>query len=363
MVEEHLVNGTVSLPSQPTKRAPARIKIVGVGGGGCNCVRRMMRYNRVPGVSFAMVDTDIDATETSEHKVDRIQIGPKCTGGWSADGCFTGGPRAAAESPTGLRRTLGDADLVFVTAGMGGGTGTAAAPYVASLAGEMGAMVVGVVTVPFTFEGGRRRSQAMNGVNRLRPCVESLIVIHNDRMLAFADDNACMIDAFRTADEVVTQGIMGVSELINVAGEIKVEFGDVEGVLRKSGGALMAIGYGYGNDGPVEAVRRAMANPLLDQPITGAKGVLLLVKGGKHLTRGGVNAAGKVIANAVGTDASIFFGTSVDESMGEEVKLTVIATGLEQDISHPKPTSIKKQRHEETGGRHSKLKPPSSGGF
>ena len=355
MVEELLINGSVAQPQAPAERAPARIKVVGVGGGGCNCVRRMLRHHRVPGVTFAMVNTDIKALESYDHDVDQVQIGEKSTRGWGAGGDFKVGARAA----TGLRKALSNAELVFVTAGMGGGTGTGAAPYVAYLAKEMGAMVVGVVTTPFSFEGGRRRGQALNGVSRLRPYVESLIVIHNDRLLDFVDHDAGMIDAFRTADEVVTQGIMSVSEMINVAGEINVDFADVKSVLRNTGGALMAIGSGYGNMGPVEAARQAIANPLLDLSIKGAKGVLFSVKGGKYLTLGGINGAGELISNSVRKDANIFFGMSVDESLGDEVKLTLIATGLEQDIAHHKQTSV--SEHQDNGRR--KIKHPSLGGL
>jgi cell division protein FtsZ len=343
------------------ERAPARIKVVGVGGGGCNCVRRMLRYSRVPGVSFAMVNTDIKALETYENDVSIIQIGEKSTRGWGAGGDFKVGARAATESATSLRKALNNSELVFVTAGMGGGTGTGAAPYVAYLAKEMGAMVVGVVTTPLAFEGSRRRGQALNGVGRLRPYVENLIVIHNGRLLDFVDHDAGMIEAFRTADEVVTQGIMSVSELINIPGEINVDFADVKSVMRNPGGALMAIGSGFGQMGPVEAARQAIANPLLDLSIKGAKGVLFSVKGGQYLTLGGVNAAGELIANSVRKDANIFFGMSIDESLGEEVKLTLIATGLEQDISRHKPSSVTQQQQQEGG--HRRIKPPSIGGL
>jgi cell division protein FtsZ len=215
----------------------------------------MLRYNKVPAVSFTIVNTDIKALETYDNDVSIIQIGEKSTRGWGAGGDFKVGARAATESATSLRKALNNSELVFVTAGMGGGTGTGAAPYVAYLAKEMGAMVVGVVTTPFTFEGSRRRGQALNGVGRLRPYVENLIVIHNDRPLDFVDHDAGMIDAFRTADEVVTQGIMSVSELINIPGEINVDFADVKSVMRNPGGALMAIGSGYGQMDPVEAAR------------------------------------------------------------------------------------------------------------
>ncbi len=342
----------------PAERAPARIKVIGVGGGGCNCVRRMMHHNRVPGVSFAMVNTDIKALETTEHDVDIIQIGEKSTRGWGAGGDFKVGARAATESATTLRKSLSNSELVFVTAGMGGGTGTGAAPYVAYLAKEVGAMVVGLVTTPFNFEGSRRHGQALGGVGRLRPYVDSLIVIHNDRLLEFVDHDAGMMDAFRVADEVVTQGIMSVSELINVPGEINVDFADIKSVMRNPGGALMAIGKGFGSSGPVEAARVAIANPLLDLSIKGAKGVLFTLRGGENLTLGGVNAAGELIASSVRKDANIFFGMTVDESLGDETHLTLIATGLEQDITHHKQVSVSQDE-----GKTRKIKPPSFGGL
>ena len=200
------------------ERAPARIKVVGVGGGGCNCVRRMAEHE-VPGVKFVMVNTDIKSLEPPNPKIDAVWIGQKATSGWGASGHATLGERAAEESTNELRNALKNAELVFITAGMGGGTGTGAAPRVASMAKEMGALVVGVVTTPLSFEGHRRIREASGGVARMRPYVDNLIVIHNDRLLEYVNHDAEMIDAFKTADEVVTQGILSVSELINVPGE------------------------------------------------------------------------------------------------------------------------------------------------
>ncbi len=219
---------------------------------------------------------------------------------------------------------------MFITAGMGGGTGTGAAPYVAYLAKEMGAVVVAVVTTPFSFEGSRRIDRAIAGVARLRPYVDNLIVIHNDRLLEYVDHDAQMIEAFRTADEVVTQGIMSVSELINVPGEINVDFADVKTIMANPGGALMAMGQGHGHMGALEAAKQAIANPLLDISIKGAQGVLFSVKGGEELTLGGVNAAGELISQAVRKDADIYFGMSIDETLEDKVVMTLIATGLKQ---------------------------------
>jgi cell division protein FtsZ len=313
------------------EQAPARIKVVGVGGGGCNCVRRMLNHKGVPGVEFVVVNTDIKSLESAKDKAEVIQIGEKSTRGWGAGGDYNVGQKAAEESATSLRRALKDSELVFITAGMGGGTGTGAAPYVAYLAKEMGAVVVAVVTTPFSFEGRRRLDKAIAGLSRVRPYVDNLIVIHNDRLLEFVDHDAEMVEAFRTADEVVTQGIMSVSELINVPGEINVDFADVKSIMSIPGGALMAIGSGHGKMGALEAAKQAIANPLLNMSIKGAQGVLFSVKGGSELTLGGVNAAGELISKSVRKDADIYFGMSVDDNYEDNVRMTLIATGLKQD--------------------------------
>ena len=310
-------------------RGPARIKVVGVGGGGCNCVRRMLKTT-VPGVRFVMVNTDIKSLEGADHDAELLQIGEKVTHGWGAGGDGRLGARAAEESSSQIKRALRDAEMVFITAGMGGGTGTGAAPMVAAMAKEMGALVIGVITTPFSFEGGRRIDYAMAGVGQLRPYVDNLIIIHNDRLLEFVDHNAGMQEAFATADEVVTQGIMSVSELINVPGEINVDFADVRTIMQNPGGALMAIGVGHGTMGALEAAKQAIANPLLNLSIKGARGVLFSVKGGEDLTLGGVNAAGELISTTVRKDAQIFFGMSINMELRDEVRLTLIATGLEQ---------------------------------
>ena len=319
------------------ERGPARIKVVGVGGGGCNCVRRMIK-STVPGVTFVMVNTDIKSLEPVEHglvdfSVNMLQIGEKVTHGWGTGGDTKVGARAAEESSSVIKRALRDAEMVFITSGLGGGTGTGAAPVIANMAKEMGALVVAVVTTPFSFEGSRRLSQALAGVAQLRPYVDNLIVIHNDRLLEFVDRDTRLVEAFRTADEVVTQGILSISELINVPGEINVDFADVRTIMKNPGGALMAIGLGHGNMGALEAARQAIANPLLNLSIKGAEGVLFSVKGGNSLSLGGVNAAGELISKTVKRDASIFFGMAIDESLEDEVKLTLIATGLKQKVA------------------------------
>jgi cell division protein FtsZ len=317
------------------ERAPARIKVVGVGGGGCNCVRRMVESTEVPGIRYVMVNTDIKALGPTTERLQSVRIGAKATKGWGAGGHATLGERAAEESSSDLRQALKDAELVFVTAGMGGGTGTGAAPYVAHVAKEMGALVVGVVTTPFSFEGKRRIQEASGGLARMRPFVDNLIVIHNDRLLQYVSHDAQMIEAFRTADEVVTQGILSVSEPINVPGEINIDFADVTSVMTNPGGALMAIGESQGRNGPIEAAKQAIANPLLNLSVDGARGVLFSVKGGDALSLGGVNAAGELIRKSVQKDASIFFGMTIDRSLEDRVKLTLIATGLKQQGGSP----------------------------
>jgi cell division protein FtsZ len=314
-------------------RAPARIKVVGVGGGGCNTVRRMMNRS-VRGVRYAMINTDVKSLESATQgfdDVDVVQIGKKITHGWGAGGHAKVGEQAAEESADDIRHVLKDAELVFVTAGMGGGTGTGAAAYVAHLAKEMGALVVGVVTTPFSFEGARRKGDAIAGVRRLRPYVDNLIVIHNDRLLRYVSHDAEMLEAFRTADEVVTQGILSVSELINVPGEINVDFADVRTIMGFPGGALMAIGEAAGKTGPIEAAKQAIRNPLLNLSINDARGILFSVRGGHEVTLGGCNEAGQLIRKAVANNANIFFGMTVDYSLEGKVQLTLIATGLKEE--------------------------------
>jgi cell division protein FtsZ len=289
-----------------------------------------MSEKYVPGVRYVMVNTDIKALDPVPDGVIAVHIGQRVTRGWGAGGDKDLGLAAAEESANELRNALKEAELVFITAGMGGGTGTGSAPYVAHLAKEMGALVVGVVTTPFSFEGSRRIGQAIAGVSRLRPYLDNLVVIHNDRLLQYVSHDAEMIEAFKTADEVVTQGILSVSELINVPGEINVDFADVRSIMNHPGGALMAIGQGRGRQGTMQAARQAITNPLLNLSVKGAQGVLFSVKGGQHLTLGAVNAAGELIGKSVKKNAAIYFGMSVDETLEDTVKLTLIATGLKQ---------------------------------
>ena len=321
--------GPFDQPSSPSgwNRSLTRIKVVGVGDAGCKCVLQMSRYE-VPGVQYVMINTDVGRIDRPGNVARVVQIGQRQTGD-------SGGRRysrvtelAVEESDDQLRSALRDADLVLVTAGMGGSTGTNAAPYVGTLAKEMGAFVLGMVTTPFSFEGSRRIGDAVAGVAHLRPCVDNLIVVHGDRLLKYLAEEAEVSGAFGKADEVLSQGMVGISELLNTPAELRVDFSDVRSILGYPGGVLMAVGSGRGPMGVVEAAQEAVDYPLLNLSIKGARGVLFTVKGGRELTPGKVEAANVLIANALGTKARVLFGMSVDSGMEDRVQLTLIAAGL-----------------------------------
>jgi cell division protein FtsZ len=305
----------------------ATIKVVGVGGGGNNAVNRMISAG-LKGVEFISVNTDAQALAVSlcNHK---IQIGAKLTKGLGAGGNPEIGQKAAEESREELVRGLQSADMVFVTAGMGGGTGTGAAPIVAEVARELGALTVGVVTRPFSFEGRKRFQQADLGIENLRSRVDTLITIPNDKLLQVIDKNTSIVDAFRIADDVLRQGVQGISDLIAVPGLINLDFADVKSIMKDTGSALMGIGTASGDNRAVEAARMAISSPLLETSVDGARGVLLNITGGTSLGLYEVNEAAEIIAQAVDPDANIIFGAVIDESMNEEVRVTVIATGFD----------------------------------
>ncbi len=308
-------------------RAPAKIKVIGVGGGGCNAVRRMMA-EQTPGVEYIVVNTDIKSLESVQNALS-IQIGDHLTHGFGAGGIPAVGEKAAEEGHITLKKAVKDAELVFITSGMGGGTGTGAAPVVAQIAKESGALVVAVVTTPFSFEGHKRLETAMAGIKRLKPEVDNIIVVHNDRLLHFVDHDAGMEEAFRMADEVVTQGILSVSEVVNVPGEINVDLADVKSIMGIRGTALMAIGVGDGQRSALDAAEVAIANPLIDISIKGAKGVLFHFAGGPDLTLGMVNEAGELIREQADREAIMFFGMNEPkEELRGKCKLTLIATGI-----------------------------------
>jgi len=304
----------------------AIIKVVGVGGAGCNAINRMIA-SRVQEVEFIAVNTDNQALVGSLAPV-KIRIGDKLTKGLGAGGNPEIGEKAAEESGEELREALQGADMIFVTAGMGGGTGTGAAPVVAQIAQELGALTVGVITKPFMFEGNRRRRLADEGANALKERVDTLITVPNDRLLQLADKKTTMSNAFALADDVLRQGIQGISDTITVPGLVNVDFADVKSIMQQSGSALMAIGRASGDNRAVEAARAAVASPLLDVSIEGAKGVLLTITGGDY-TLFEVNEAAQIIQEAADPDANIIFGAVIDESMQGDLQITVIATGFD----------------------------------
>jgi cell division protein FtsZ len=302
------------------------IKVVGVGGGGCNAVTRMMGEH-VPGVQLVAVNTDGQALAHADAHM-RIRIGEKLTKGLGVGGDPGKGQRAAEESRDEIYDAIHGAEMVFVTAGMGGGTGTGASPIVAEVARETGALTIGVVTKPFGFEGSRRRQQAEEGINQLRGKVDTLIVIPNDRLLAICDVKTTLDEAFRVADDVLRQGIQGISEIIILPGEINLDFADVRKIMSEAGQALLAIGRGSGENRAVEAAKAAISSPLLDTSINGARGILFNVTGARNLGLHELNMAAQVIAEVVDPEAEIIFGTAIDPNLGDEVKVTVIATGF-----------------------------------
>ncbi|MDI6812948.1 MAG: cell division protein FtsZ [Desulfitobacteriaceae bacterium] len=314
----------------------AEIKVIGVGGGGNNAVNRMITSG-LKGVEFISVNTDSQALNLS-RAASKLQIGVKLTKGLGAGANPEIGAKAAEESREDLVQALKGADMVFVTAGMGGGTGTGAAPIVAQVAKEMGALTVGVVTRPFTFEGRKRAMQAEKGIADLKSKVDTLITIPNDRLLQVVDKHTTIHEAFRIADDVLRQGVQGISDLIAVPGLINLDFADVKTIMMNTGSALMGIGQATGENRASDAARKAISSPLLETSIEGAQGVLLNITGGPNLTLFEVNEASEIIAEAADPEANIIFGAVIDENMKEEVRVTVIATGFDQ---RPSVQSIK----------------------
>ncbi|BFH61490.1 MULTISPECIES: cell division protein FtsZ [Paenibacillus] len=305
----------------------AQIKVIGVGGGGSNAVNRMIE-NGVQGVEFITVNTDAQALHMakSEHK---LQIGDKLTRGLGAGANPEVGKKAAEESRELIMNTLKGADMVFVTAGMGGGTGTGAAPVIAEVAKECGALTVGVVTRPFTFEGPRRSKQAVLGIDALREKVDTLIVIPNDRLLEIVDKKTPMLEAFRAADNVLHQAVQGISDLIQVPGLINLDFADVKTIMTERGSALMGIGVANGENRAAEAARKAIMSPLLETSIDGARGVIMNITGGANLSLYEVNEAAEIVTAASDPEVNMIFGAIIDEGMNDDIKVTVIATGFE----------------------------------
>lgn len=306
----------------------AVIKVVGVGGGGSNAVNRMISAS-LKGVEFIAINTDAQALLMSDADV-KLHIGSKLTRGLGAGSNPDVGEQAALESIEEIKETLKGADMVFVTAGKGGGTGTGAAPVIAEIAKELGALTVGVVTRPFSFEGFRRTRQADDGIDKLKEKVDTLIVIPNDRLIEVAEKRTTMLDAFRHADDVLRQGVQGITDLITVPGLINLDFADIKTIMEDAGSALMGIGIGTGDNRAIDAARNAISSPLLEASIEGAKGVLLSVAGGTDLTLHELNDAADAIASSAHKEANIIFGAIIDESITDEVRVTVIATGFDR---------------------------------
>ena len=306
----------------------AVIKVVGVGGGGTNAVNRMVDAG-LRGVEFIAVNTDAQALLMCDADV-KIHIGSKITRGLGAGADPQIGQDAAMESRDELKEALKGADMVFVTAGKGGGTGTGAAPVIAEIARELGALTVGVVTRPFAFEGRKRGDQAEQGIRTLREKVDTLIIIPNDRLLQVVEKRTSIVDAFRIADDVLRQGVQGITDLITVPGLINLDFADVRTIMREAGSALMGIGVASGENRAGEAARAAISSPLLEESVEGATGILLNITGGKDLGLFEVNEAAEIVQSASAGDSNIIFGAVVDDSLGDEVRVTVIATGFDR---------------------------------
>ena len=323
------------LQRMPDTEGSALIRVIGVGGGGSNAVNRMIAENIV-GVDFIAINTDKQALRQSQAP-QRLAIGGRTTRGLGSGGDPEVGTRAAEESLEELREALHGSDMVFVTAGMGGGTGTGATPQVAKVAREVGALTIGVVTRPFTFEGAQRARVAETGIEELKEHVDTLIVIPNDRLLETADKRLSLLDSFKMADDILRQGIQGISELITVPGLINLDFADVKTIMSLGGAALMAVGKGAGDDRARQAAEQALSSRLLDVTIDGARGVLFNVTGGPDLSLFEINEAASIIRETAHPDVNMIFGAVIDENMGDEIRITVIATGFEHTMPIVRP--------------------------
>jgi len=314
----------------------ATIKVIGVGGGGNNAVNRMIEHG-LQGVEFIAVNTDAQALNLSKAEV-KMQIGGKLTRGLGAGANPEVGKKAAEESKEQIEQALEGADMVFVTAGMGGGTGTGAAPVVAQIARELGALTVGVVTRPFTFEGRKRSTQAQGGIASMKESVDTLIVIPNDRLLEIVDKSTPMLEAFREADNVLRQGVQGISDLIAVPGLINLDFADVKTIMSNKGSALMGIGVASGESRAAEAAKKAISSPLLETSIDGAQGVLMNITGGTNLSLFEVQEAADIVASASDQEVNMIFGSVINENLKDEIVVTVIATGF-SEVEQARPAS------------------------
>lgn len=324
----------------------AKIRVLGIGGGGVNAVGSMITQSQIKGVDFVAVNTDAQALLMSSSPT-KIQIGENLTRGLGSGGDPEIGKQAAEESAEKIQDMLDGSDMVFLAAGMGGGTGTGAAPIIAKIAKEVGALTVAVVTKPFTFEGTRRMVSAEDGIENLKDKVDTLIVIPNQRILDVVDKKLSLIEAFRVADSVLSQGVQGISDLITMPGLINVDFADVRTIMTNSGSALMGIGVGFGENRAQAAARSAVASPLLEISMDGARGVLFNIIGGADLTMNEVDEAAKIISATADPDANIIFGATIDESMHDQIKITVIATGFDQNKQKMKQFIITEEKDNE----------------
>jgi cell division protein FtsZ len=330
------LGGFVMLEFETSVESLATIKVIGVGGGGNNAVNRMIEHG-VQGVEFIAVNTDAQALNLSKAEV-KMQIGGKLTRGLGAGANPEVGKKAAEESKEQIEEALRGADMVFVTAGMGGGTGTGAAPVIAQIARDLGALTVGVVTRPFTFEGRKRATQATGGISAMKESVDTLIVIPNDRLLEIVDKSTPMLEAFREADNVLRQGVQGISDLIAVPGLINLDFADVKTIMSNKGSALMGIGVASGESRAAEAAKKAISSPLLETSIDGAQGVLLNITGGSNLSLYEVQEAADIVASASDQEVNMIFGSVINDNLKDEIIVTVIATGFNEEVIQPKPT-------------------------
>jgi len=327
----------------------ATIKVIGVGGGGNNAVNRMIEHD-VQGVEFIAVNTDAQALNLSKAEI-KMQIGSKLTRGLGAGANPEVGKKAAEESKEQIEEALKGADMVFVTAGMGGGTGTGAAPVIAQIAKELGALTVGIVTRPFTFEGRKRATQASGGIGAMKEAVDTLIVIPNDRLLEIVDKSTPMLEAFREADNVLRQGVQGISELIAVPGLINLDFADVKTIMTNKGSALMGIGVATGENRAAEAAKKAISSPLLETSIDGAQGVLMNISGGTNISLYEVQEAADIVASASDQDVNMIFGSVINDNLKDEIIVTVIATGFNEVAPQPvqqRPTFGQSKQNSQT---------------
>lgn len=314
---------------KPSAGQPAKIKVIGVGGGGGNALNTMISEGGITGVEFMAVNTDAQALLNNKAQI-KVQIGDNLTKGLGSGGDPMIGEHAAEESRERIREELNGADMVFITAGEGGGTGTGASPIIAEIAKESGALTVAVVTKPFDFEGSKRKIQADEGTSRLKENVDTLIIVPNQKILQVVDRKTPILEAFKKIDSVLYQGVRGIAELITVPGLINVDFADVRSIMSNAGTALMGIGMGTGDKRALEAIKQAISSPLLDVSIEGAKGVLFNVVGGPDMSMNEIDEAASIIAKTVDPDADIIFGAVVDDTMMDQIKVTLIATKFDE---------------------------------